>query len=160
MMSVYARNGRMDHMSAEPMELANLPCVCSQLRRTSRLVSVFYDAALAPAGVTVTQYALLARIGRVDGMSLTVLSAQLGMDRTTLTRNLGPLEREGLVTSQPGKDRRERLLHVTPAGKRKAAAARPLWLSAQSEFLNSMGPSRLRELRELLAQTESVLTPE
>lgn len=143
-------------MAAKPKGLDELPCVCSQLRRASRLVSVFYDTALAAAGVTVTQYALLARIGRVDGMSLSVLSAQLGMDRTTLTRNLAPLERDGFITSKPGEDRRERLLHLTAAGKKKAAAARPLWLSAQREFLEQLGAERLGELRELLAAAENV----
>lgn len=83
------------------------PCVCTQLRRTARLISLVYDEALAPAGVTVTQYALLARIGRTAGLSRTALAAQLGMERTTLTRNLGPLERAGFVISKPAEDRRE-----------------------------------------------------
>ena len=147
-------------MAVRMEELDALPCVCTQLRRASRLVSVFYDASLGPAGVTVTQYALLARIGRADGMSLTVLAAGLGMDRTTLTRNLRSLERNGLVTSEAGADRRERLLHLTAAGKKKVAAALPYWLAAQRDFWERMGAERLRELRELLAQTEGVLDGE
>lgn len=155
-MRAYTRIAILNGMAAEPSGLADLPCVCSQLRRTSRLVSVLYDSTLEPAGVTVTQYAVLARIGRVDGFSRTALAAQLGMDRTTLTRNLLPLERAGLVTSKPGEDRREKLLHLTPAGKKKVTAARPYWVSAQRKILNHMGLERLRELRKLLAQTEGV----
>jgi DNA-binding MarR family transcriptional regulator len=124
------------------------------------MVSVFYDAALKPAGVTVSQYALLARIGRVDGLSRTALAAQLGMDRTTLSRNLLPMERRNLVASQPGGDRREKLLHLTPAGRKCAAAARPYWLDAQRKILTQMGGDRLREVRELLAETEAVLAVE
>lgn len=148
------------------MDPTELPCVCSQLRRTSRLVSVFYDTALAEAGVTVTQYAILARIGRakgeigangLTGLSRTALAAQLGMDRTTLTRNLLPLERQGLITNKPGEDRREKLLHLTAAGKKKITTARPHWLAAQREILARMGPSRLNTLRDLLQATEAAL---
>ena len=118
-MRAYTRNVKMNIMALELAGLDELPCVCSQLRRTARLVSVLYDGALEPAGVTVTQYALLARIGRADGLSRTVLAAQVGMDRTTLTRNLVPLERKGLVASKPSKDRRAKMLHLTANGKKK-----------------------------------------
>lgn len=142
------------------MDVESLPCVCSQLRRTARLVSVFYDKALANTGLTVTQYALLARIGRSDGLSRTMLAAQLGMDRTTLTRNLLPLERQGLVANKAGEDRREKTLHLSAAGKKKAAAARPHWLAAQRDMLEHMGEGKLQSLRRLLAQTESILAGE
>ncbi len=144
-------------MAARSKALEDLPCVCSQLRRTARLVSGLYDEALGPAGVTVTQYALLARIGRADGLSRTALAAQLGMDRTTLTRNLLPLERDKLVTNQAGEDRREKLLHLSPAGRTKVAAARPHWLAAQRRVLDYMGLDRLEDLRKLLVQTEGVV---
>lgn len=141
-------------MTAQQKREEDLPCVCSQLRRTARLVSVYYDAALAPAGLTVTQFALLARVGRHDGLSRTVLAAQLGMDRTTLTRNLLPLERQGLILSKPGADRREKLLHLTAAGRKQHAAARPFWAAAQRGVVGHMGVDRLESLRGLLEQTE------
>lgn len=147
-------------MAVRIKDVETLPCVCSQLRRTARLVSVFYDEALAPAGVTVTQYALLARIGRADGLSRTALAAQLGMDRTTLTRNLIPLEREAFILSRPGGDRREKLLYLTPAGRKRAAAARPLWLSAQRRMVQRLGLDHLGALQELLGATEGVLADE
>ena len=73
------------------------PCACSQLRRTARKLSALYDQTLAPAGITVTQYALLVNVARAGKISRTALAAQLGMDRTTLTRNLMPLEKAGFV---------------------------------------------------------------
>ena len=80
------------------------PCACLQFRRTSRAVSALYDAFLSSAGLTVTQYALLVSIARERGISRTVLAANLEMDRTTLTRNLRPLERDGFVTQKSGAD--------------------------------------------------------
>ena len=134
------------------------PCVCSQLRRTARLVSLVYDEALAPAGLSVTQYALLARIGRTQGLSRTALAAQLGMERTTLTRNLSPLERAGLVISKPAEDRREKILQLTALGRKQAAAAKPRWLAAQERMLRHLGKKRWHALRDLLSASEQVLS--
>lgn len=133
------------------------PCICSQLRRTARLISVLYDDALAPAGISVTQYALLARIGRAEGLSRTTLANQLGMDRTTLTRNLGPLERDRLIMSEAGEDRREKLLRLTAEGRKRAAAAKPYWLKAQEQMLRHLGRNRWQSLRELLVSTEQIV---
>lgn len=133
------------------------PCVCSQLRRTARLVSLFYDQALESTGLSVTQYALLARIGRANGLSRTALAAQLGMDRTTLTRNLGPLERQGLIENQAGTDRREKLLTLTEEGIKRASQAKPHWQEAQHRMIKHLGKERWHHLRELLTISEEVL---
>jgi DNA-binding MarR family transcriptional regulator len=133
------------------------PCVCTQLRRTARLISLVYDEALAPTGITVTQYALLARIGRTDGLSRTALAAQLGMERTTLTRNLGPLERAGFIVNKPAEDRREKLLELTASGRKKAAETKPLWGAAQHRMLRHLGKKRWYQLRDLLLASEQVL---
>src|SRR5438270_611200 len=110
----------MSRLSTEPWrDPACGPCACSQLRRTSRAVSTLYDQFLASAGLTVTQYAILVNIARAGTIHRTQLAAQLGMERTTLTRNLQPLERDGLVTQKPGKDRRELMLSLTAAGRRR-----------------------------------------
>jgi len=132
------------------------PCLCSQLRRTARLISVLYDDALTPAGISVTQYALLARVGRADGLSRTALAAQLGMDRTTLTRNLAPLERTRLVVNKPGDDRREKLLYLTAEGRKQAAAAKPGWQKAQQRMLRHLGRNRWHQLRELLLYADQI----
>jgi DNA-binding MarR family transcriptional regulator len=118
---------------------------------------MFYDQALAGVGITVTQYALLARIGRTDGLSRTALAAQLGMERTTLTRNLAPLEKAGLVVSTIGEDRREKLLQLTSAGRKQAARGMPRWAKAQERMLEHLGKERWHQLRELLLLSEGIL---
>jgi DNA-binding MarR family transcriptional regulator len=127
------------------------PCACSQLRRTARAVSVFYDRFLAPAGLTVTQYALLASIARTEGISRSALALNLGMERTTLTRNLRPLERAKLLKTSAGEDRRERLLKLTPAGYRKLDLSFPLWAEAQKHFLAQVGADQVKGMHSALA---------
>jgi DNA-binding MarR family transcriptional regulator len=131
-------------------------CFCSQLRRTARLISILYDDALAPAGVTVTQYTLLAKIGRADGLSRTALAGELGMDRTTLTRNLAPLEKARLIANNSGEDRREKLLRLTADGRKRLASAKPRWREAQEQMLSHLGANRWRHLQELLLYTDQV----
>ncbi len=126
------------------------PCACSQLRRTSRAVSTLYDDFLAPAGLTVTHYALLVSIARDERITRTALGAKVGMERTTLTRNLRPLERQGLVGEKPGSDRRERLLRLTARGRERLDQSFLLWEKAQRAFLAEFGRDRIGQLRALL----------
>ena len=133
------------------------PCACSQLRRASRALSALYDGFLAPASLTVTQYAILVNIARQpDGVSRTSLAALLGMDRTTLTRNLRPLERTRLVAEKVDPaDHRSSILRLTPAGYRKLDRAFALWAKVQQVFANSLGPAQLEHLRDLLSSATS-----
>jgi DNA-binding MarR family transcriptional regulator len=126
------------------------PCACSQLRRAARAVSALYDEFLALAGLTVTQYSLLVNIAREGAIARTPLAARLGMDRTTLTRNLQPLERDGLVAETPARDRRQRLLSLTAAGRRRLTKGCRQWTLAQQAFLARLGADRVAELRNLL----------
>lgn len=142
-------------------DLWNVPnslggCACSQLRRATRRVSSFYDGFLHTSGLTVTQHSLLVNIARAGAVSRSALAALLGMDRTTLTRNLQPLERDRLVVPAPaGADRRERLLRLSSAGRRKLAESYPLWEQAQQKFVEEMGSSALDQLRRLLKAAET-----
>jgi DNA-binding MarR family transcriptional regulator len=130
------------------------PCICSQLRRTARKVSSLYDQALAGTSLTITQYALLINIGRAGEIGRSALAAQIGMDRTTLTRNLKPLERDGLITTAESEDRRERLLCLSSEGRRKLRQSYPLWEKAQKEFTSQLGCSTLQALRSDLEAAE------
>jgi DNA-binding MarR family transcriptional regulator len=132
-------------------------CACSQLRRTSRAISGLYDQFLEPAGITVTQYAILVNIARhEDGIARTSLATLLGMDRTTLTRNLRPLERAKLVGSKTDPaDRRSSILRLTPTGTRKLDRAFALWADVQQKFTESFGPTKVDELRDLLVGAAS-----
>jgi DNA-binding MarR family transcriptional regulator len=125
------------------------PCTCSQARRFARKLSSLYDALLSPEDLTITQYSLLADIERAGQLSHAVLAEKVGMDRTTLTRNLRPLTRAKWVTAETGEDRRQRLLQLTAAGRRKLLRSLPLWEEAQRQFLSQIGTESLHELRTL-----------
>ena len=134
------------------------PCVCSQVRRLARKLSSLYDARLSPEDLTITQYSLLANIERAGQLSHTVLAEKLGMERTTLTRNLRPLTRAKWVAAATGQDRRQHLLQLTAAGKRKLVRSLPLWEEAQRQFLSQIGTESLQEFRVLLTSAESAVT--
>src|SRR3954471_5937577 len=97
--------------------LPGTPCTCFAVRRAARHLSQSYDRFLAPTGLRTTQFSLLRVLHRTGPRSIQALAAELGMDRTTLGRNLRPLERDGLVSiGVDPADRRGRALAITPAG--------------------------------------------
>jgi DNA-binding MarR family transcriptional regulator len=109
----------------------------------SRLVTRHYDRALAPAGVTVNDYAILARLADEGPLPVGALAARLAMDRSTLSRELAPLISAGLVATTPdANDGRRRLLSLSTAGSACVADARPLWATAQAELVDDFGRSR------------------
>ena len=114
-------------------------CLCFNLRKAARSLTQTYDAALKPAGITAPQFTLLAALERQGPVSLSDLAAALGMDRTTLTRNLMPLQRDGLVASAEGDDRRVRLLTLTAMGRDRLAEAEPLWRAVQAKVTGTFG---------------------
>jgi DNA-binding MarR family transcriptional regulator len=134
------------------------PCDCSQARRFARKLSSLYDGLLSPEDLTITQFSLLADIERAGQVSHAVLAEKVGMERTTLTRNLRPLTRAKWVTAGTGKDRRQHLLQLTAAGRRKLVRSLPLWEEAQRQFLSQIGTESLQELRTLLTSSESAIT--
>ena len=108
-------------------------------------------------GITITQYSILASIGRAGELSHTVLAEKLGMDRTTLTRNLRPLIEAKWIVVGSGEDRRQRWLHLTTAGNKKLKRCLPLWEKVQNEFVSEIGAQQLQELRVLLRLVESAV---
>jgi DNA-binding MarR family transcriptional regulator len=134
-------------------------CACSQLRRTARVASAVYDRFLAPTGLTVTQYAILVNIGRADQIRRTDLANLLGMERTTLTRNLRPLECKKLIKTVAGEDRRERRIQLTTAGLKRLAESHPLWEDAQRYVIGELGEEGVARLRAALTTVSDRLTP-
>ena len=130
---------------------AETVCSCRMLRRATRRMTRFYDRALKPAGLKLTQYTLLAYLADRDGRSITELADLLAMDRTTLTRNLRPLESAGWVKVGPGPNKRSRSVTITPAGKRLHARAEPIWLAAEISFRDLFGHDDAVALRDMLA---------
>ncbi len=126
-------------------------CTCAMLRRAARRVTLAYDEALKPLGLRLTQYSLLASVLRSDGMSITDLAERLAMERTTLTRNLKPLQAAGWLKVSPGPDRRSRAVEITPSGRALVEEAFPRWQEAERELRRTMGREETAELRALLA---------
>jgi DNA-binding MarR family transcriptional regulator len=137
-------------MQGDPRLKAEL-CNCLALRQAARHVTQFYDQFLASAGLRTTQFSILSRLRRLGPMTISALAADLVMDRTTLGRNLHPLEREGLVAVVKGRvDRRSREIRLTDAGAERLRAAVDGWVNAQAGFEAAFGEQRSAELRALL----------
>src|SRR5215472_301947 len=131
-------------------------CTASHLRRASRDISRIHDHALAPSGLSGAQFSLLIAISLFGEAPLQRVAEELGLDRTTLTRNLQPLERDGLVSSSPGKDQRVRLLRLTEAGRRALQRAYPLWEEAQAAVVGALGQRRWVTLLDGLEATSQL----
>jgi DNA-binding MarR family transcriptional regulator len=115
-------------------------CTCLRLRKASRRVSQIYDQHLEPFGLTVTQYSLLGHLAAFEGVSIGELAEKLVMDPTTLTRNLRPLQRQGLVVVKPDRrDRRARSLQLTAKGRKVFEKAKPGWVRAQHHIEELFG---------------------
>ena len=134
-------------------------CNCLAVRQAARRITQFYDALLAPSGLRTTQYSILVRLKRSGPMTINALARELVMDRTTLGRNILPLEREGLIATRPGRtDRRSKELHLTETGAAKLRDAAGGWRDAQAQFEARFGAELSAELRMLMrAVTETEL---
>lgn len=109
-------------------------CLCLASQRAARALARRFDEALRPAGLTSGQFSLLMSLNRPKPPSIGSVASLLAMDRTTLTANLKPLERRGLVkTAVDPADRRGRLLTLTEAGQALLAIAAPIWKSTHAE---------------------------
>lgn len=113
-------------------------CACATARQIARTLTQLYDGALRGTGVEAPQFALLMTLERQGPCSQTALGRQYALDKTTVSRNLRLLERKGWIAASTGRDRRERRFALTAAGRRRLAAARPLWRKAQEHLRASM----------------------
>ena len=134
-------------------------CTCFNLRKTTRAVTQLFDEALKPCGLYATQFTLLAAISSKDNATITELSKALIMDRTTLTRNLNPLQKNGWVEVTPGVDKRTRTLSLTRSGKKVLNQAMVKWKQVQSEVVKTLGKGNWEELLDRLAFTVKKLNP-
>lgn len=125
-------------------------CVCTELRRASRLVTQRYDAALRPFGLRATQLPILVAAEVAGPVPLAALSARLGMERTTLLRNLRPLTRQGLVRVDTAAGSTRGEVHLTRAGRALLERVYPAWEEAQLAVLRSVrDPGWKRVLAQL-----------
>src|SRR5258706_12667963 len=136
-------------------------CNCLAVRQAARYITQFYDRYLAAAGLRTTQYGILARLKRHGPMSINALAAALVVDRTTLGRNIRPLERDDLIAieSDPS-DQRSKILRLTKAGDARFQRAQKRWVEAQRRFEGVYGGKQASQLREnLRAVVASELGP-
>jgi DNA-binding MarR family transcriptional regulator len=139
-------------MTAEQEILAN--CACHRVRIAARAVTRAYDEALRPVGLRATQLSVLVAAAADDALSITALANFMGMDRSTLTRNLRPLETAGLIRIGTEGWRRSRMLEITKKGRSRLKSAVPLWEKAQQGLQRKLGNARWdvirRDLDELI----------
>jgi DNA-binding MarR family transcriptional regulator len=135
-------------------------CTHDALRRLMRRLSTHYDARLRPAGLKTTQYSLLARVGWLGPLRPVDLADAMGLDASTLTRNLKPLMQAGWVVQEPGADARSRLVRLTDEGRVKLAEGRALWRKAQSSLNEILGPDRVEALHAVLEESLDLLPHE
>lgn len=131
-------------------------CACFNLRKTARAITKLYDEALRPTGLRVTQFSLLIATTMLGSVTVTRL-AEIGvMDRTTLTRNLKPLEKKRLIEVTAGKDQRTRVINLTTRGQEVLTKALPLWEKAQARVIKELGQERWKSLQADLEDVVSL----
>ena len=144
----------MRHPEPTPTQVARPPsprCNCAALRQAARYVTQRYDQHLAAAGLRSTQYSILARLKALGPTTINTLAQSLVMDRTTLGRNILPLQRRRLIVVKRGEnDARRKELHLTAAGRARLEAGFEGWAKAQAEFEGTLGKERALQLRDLL----------
>jgi DNA-binding MarR family transcriptional regulator len=139
---------------------ATRECVCSNLRRATRVITKLYDDSLKPTGLKVSQFGLLSHLMALGSSTLSELAEDMVLDRTTLTRNVEILEARGLVLSEEGEDRRERQLRLSDKGVAAVSAAYPLWQVAQARALEMAGRASWNAATPLLRRLASRATLE
>jgi DNA-binding MarR family transcriptional regulator len=132
------------------------PCNCLALRQAARHISQLYDRHLAEAGLRTTQYSILSKLGRLGAMPISKLADTMVMERTALSRAIGPLERDGLVKVRAGSDGRTRSVKLTTTGEARLKAAAVHWRRAQKEFEIAVGVGDAANLRTVLQHVISV----
>jgi DNA-binding MarR family transcriptional regulator len=146
----------------QPVDLARCAqiaatCTNFSLRKVTRMVGAIYDETLRPSGLKGTQFNQLVALALLRTATVQKLAKILVLDRTSLTRSLAPLERDGLVQSLPSVDGRERNLALTSLGYQRLREATRLWERAQRRVAKALGPTKTRELTESLKGAVEVL---
>jgi DNA-binding MarR family transcriptional regulator len=131
-------------------------CLCRKARMADRTITRAYDEALRPSGLRITQFTLLVAIGYGAPGSIGELADWLAMERTTLTRNLKLLEKDGLITTRAGAHHRSRVAELTASGRTRLEQAYPLWQAVQAEYRECLGSEGWRESHGALTRLATV----
>lgn len=132
----------------------NKQCCCFNMRKVMRSVTQFFDRHLESSGIRTTQFTLLVALSTTNAKTLTEIADSLVMDRTTLTRNLKPLEKLNLISITQPLDKRSKGYVLTEKGKELVDKCVPLWQVAQDSIMKELGLDRYRHL---VAELEQLL---
>lgn len=149
---------RTDHDEADLRQWKRVAaeCACVNLRKTARAVTQFFDGMLGASRLRATQFTVLVAVALAEPPTMTRIARALVMDRSTLTRNLRPLELAGLVKTAGGKDRRTRFVRLTTHGRDRLNAAWPLWEQAQHQVERRVGGSRWHDILHELSAVQTL----
>jgi DNA-binding MarR family transcriptional regulator len=126
-------------------------CNCLAVRSAARHITQLYDEFLAPVGLRSTQFSILAKLKRKGRFTINALAKEMVMDRSTLARNIQPLERDGLIAVGPAADdRRAKEISLTKTGEKRLEAGVKGWAAAQAQFESSFGSKQTADLRAML----------
>lgn len=135
-------------------------CLVYRLRQATRKATRAYDRHLNKAGLGIAQFGLLQTISMNEGASVSVIAEVLDMDRTTLSRNLGPLLSQGLIQLGDGPDRRTRAVQMTDAGQELLRQGQRQWRIARDETEHQIGKEETAALKQLLSTLLDRLPPD
>ncbi len=123
-------------------------CTCSAMRKATRQITRLYDSHLAPSGLSITQFSMLATLEEAGGATVNGLAERLDIERTATGKMAGYLERDGYLTVRPSPDDgRVRIIEITDAGRALHKRAEPMWEAAQAEFARLNGVGNVAALR-------------
>lgn len=145
-------------MKTENQDKKSSVCNCLNLRRASLAITEIYDHYLAPCQLSVSQFSILKHTRAMEPVSVSELAAEIRLDRTTLVRNLKPLEQQGLIYDIAPSGTRNRQLCLTVEGREKIEQAHVYWQQAQEQIEAQLGREDTETLQALLLKIE-VLAP-
>ena len=134
-------------------------CICYNLHQADLFVTAFYNRYLEPLGLTVRQYTVLSYVAALQPVNVSQLAEAINLDRTTLVRNLKPLEKEKVVADLGGKGRSRQLV-LTTQGKQLYKEADLCWQQAQAAFIQRLGKKQSQALWNLLMDLEKLSSKE
>ena len=143
-------------MKSRNMDKQSSICNCLNIRRASLTMTKLYDQWLKPSGLSISQFALLRNIDQMGPVSVSDLSLELRLDRTTLVRNLKPLEQEGFIIDDSKKGTRDRQLRLSTSGRERYQSALTLWNEVQNHVEQQIGRENLQTLTDLLSKIEKI----
>jgi DNA-binding MarR family transcriptional regulator len=150
----------LDDLETSKLREVARACACANLRKAARVVTQIFDAALAPSGLKCTQFTLLVTARLAGEETVNGLAEKMVMDRTTMSRNLRPLVRAGMLEAIPGEDSRTRLIRISAEGKRALSHAYPMWEAAQEEVVGALGRERFEALLGDVSRTTALAVGE